>query len=421
MSTLHVEGSTSLTKAMQYLAEPSHNPDQCPERNLMMESNYSDPMRFFMEAEKRIDQVGHTRNEIYSIRLSFTREEFDPHSETDQYDALQLSKDFTETWLKEKQVNRPYLIALQADGDSGLLHSHIFVCNPGVDGHGIPKGASALRMQDLNDRVTKDFMLEHDRSTAVQDELIANKELHDHHSMGAATSGRSYGHSKDNAKAAENKMYMTKVLKESLKRSSTRDDFLRRIQQQGVYINQRANSSGNLWFNKGYRFKKSISIEYRGTKARTATLLGMNLQEIDQQLRKNFADKMYQESLRHPTRERFAMLDQMEAKRQKPTKHQPSAPVQPVKQKAEDKQQSAPVHVNRQELLNKKYQQLMELNRKLSQSNLTKDQREKLSTARDKVIIEVANLESALFVGETQKTIHRQQRIRKHEEEELEI
>ena len=49
MSTLYVEPSASLFKAMQYLGEQSHNPDQCPDRNLMVDSNYSDVSEFFVE------------------------------------------------------------------------------------------------------------------------------------------------------------------------------------------------------------------------------------------------------------------------------------------------------------------------------------------------------------------------------------
>ena len=173
MSTLFVEPSASLFKALGYLAEQSHNPDQCPDRNLMVDSNCSDVSEFFAETERRIAKANRLRNHLYSVRLSFSRDEFDPMQAADQDLAFDLSKEFVESWLKEKKINRPYVIALQADGKSGLLHTHIYICNPGADGKGIPKGVSALKMQDLNDKVTRDFMLKHDRSTAIQDRLMA--------------------------------------------------------------------------------------------------------------------------------------------------------------------------------------------------------------------------------------------------------
>ena len=138
MSTLFVEGSTSVYKALGYLGEQSHNPNQCPDRNLMVDSNYPDITSFFAETERRIAKANRLRNHLYSVRLSFSRDEFDPMQAADQDLAFDLSKEFTEAWLKEKGVNRPYIVALQADGKSGLLHSHIYICNPGADGKGIP-------------------------------------------------------------------------------------------------------------------------------------------------------------------------------------------------------------------------------------------------------------------------------------------
>ena len=54
MSVLFVEPSTSLIQAMGYLGEQSHNPNQCPDRNLMVDSNYPDISSFFAESERRI-------------------------------------------------------------------------------------------------------------------------------------------------------------------------------------------------------------------------------------------------------------------------------------------------------------------------------------------------------------------------------
>ena len=415
MSTLYVEPSASLFKAMQYLGEQSHNPDQCPDRNLMVDSNYSDVSEFFVETERRIAKANRLRNHLYSVRLSFSKDEFDPTQAADQDLAFDLSKEFTEAWLKEKGVNRPYIVALQADGKSGLLHSHIYVCNPGSDGKGIPKGVSALKMQDLNDKVTREFMLKHDRSTAVQDRLMANKKQHDHNSMGASIGDRHYGKSKANAKAADNKEYMKKTMMSALKQATSRQEFLQLILQQNIYLNRRANKADDddLWLRQDGTFRKSISFEYRGTPARTATLLGMDLEQIDQQIKRNsFKQKKKQPVGIQPTKHIH------QHKHSKIRAHV----VKLVKPKAKTAEKTAAKtvlprpHQNLQELLNEKYRELIKINEQLSDPKLPKAKREYLEKIKPGVVQAVSELESAFFVGETKKEVWR----RKKKEMELE-
>ena len=415
MSTLFVEPSTSLIQALGYLAEQSHNPDQCPDRNLMVDSNYPDISSFFAETERRIAKANRLRNHLYSVRLSFSRDEFDPTQATDQDLAFDLSKEFVESWLKEKGVNRPYVIALQADGKSGLLHSHIYVCNPGSDGKGIPKGVSALKMQDLNDKVTREFMLKHDRSTAVQDKLMANKKQHDHNSMGASTGDCHYGKSKANAKAKDNREYMKKALTNALAQATTRQAFLRLIQQRGIYLNRRANKEdSNLWLRLDGTFRKSLSIEYRGTPGRTTTLLGMDLEQIDQQIKRNVKLKQNQKQ-----RQLSVPIQHAHQHKRPKVKFHSLKLVKP-KAKTAEKTVTKTVlpkpHLNLQELLNEKYRELIKINEQLSDPKLPKAKREYLERIKPGVVQAVSELESAFFVGETKKEVWR----RKKKEMELE-
>ena len=415
MSTLYVEPSASLFKAMQYLGEQSHNPDQCPDRNLMVDSNYSDVSEFFVETERRIAKANRLRNHLYSVRLSFSRDEFDPTQATDQDLAFELSKEFVESWLKEKGINRPYIVALQADGKSGLLHSHIYICNPGADAKGIPKGVSALKMQDLNDKVTREFMLKHDRSTAVQDKLMANKKHHDHNSMGASIGDRHYGKSKANAKAVDNKEYMKKAMMSALKQATSRQEFLQLILQQNIYLNRDANkSSDDLWLRYDGGFRKSLSFEYRGTPGRTATLLGLNLEQIDQQLkwnaklRQNQKQKQLSVPIQHAHQHKRSKVKFHSLKLVKP------------KAKTAEKTVTKTVlpkpHQNLQELLNEKYRELIKINEQLGDPKLPKAKREYLEKIKPSVVQAVGELESAFFVGETKKEVWR----RKKKEMELE-
>ena len=415
MSTLYVEPSASLFKTTQYLGEQSHNPDQCPDRNLMVDSNYSDVSEFFVETERRIAKANRLRNHLYSVRLSFSRDEFDPTQATDQDLAFELSKEFVESWLKEKGINRPYIVALQADGKSGLLHTHIYICNPGADGKGIPKGVSALKMQDLNDKVTREFMLKHDRSTAVQDRLMANKKQHDHNSMGASVGKQHYGKSKANAKAADNKEYMKKAMMSALKQATTRQAFLRLIQQRGIYLNRRANKEdSDLWLRLDGTFRKSLSFEYRGTPARTATLLGLSLEQIDQRLKWNAKLKQNQNQ-----KQLSVPIQHTHQHKQPKVKFHSLKLVKP-KAKTAEKTAAKTVlprpHQNLQELLNEKYRELIKINEQLSDPKLPKAKREYLEKIKPGVVQAVGELESAFFVGETKKEVWR----RKQKERELE-
>ena len=415
MSTLFVEPSASLFKALGYLAEQSHNSDQCPDRNLMVDSNCSDVSEFFAETERRIAKANRLRNHLYSVRLSFSKDEFDPTQATDQDLAFDLSKEFVESWLKEKNVNRPYVIALQADGKSGLLHTHIYICNPGADGKGIPKGVSALKMQDLNDRVTREFMLKHDRSTAIQDRLMANKKQHDHNSMGASIGDRHYGKSKANAKAVDNKEYMKKAMMSALKQATSRQEFLQLILQQNIYLNRDANkSSDDLWLRHDGGFRKSLSFEYRGTPGRTATLLGLNLEQIDQWLKWNAKLKQNQ------NQKQLSVPIQHTHQHKRPKVKFHSLKLVKPKAKTAEKTVTKTVlpkpHLNLQELLNEKYRELIKINEQLSDPKLPKSKREYLEKIKPGVVQAVSELESAFFVGETKKEVWR----RKKKEMELE-
>ena len=411
MSTLFVEGSTSVYKALGYLGEQSHNPNQCPDRNLMVDSNYPDITSFFAESERRIAKANRLRNHLYSVRLSFSRDEFDPTQAADQDLAFDLSKEFTEAWLKEKGVNRPYIVALQADGKSGLLHSHIYICNPGADGKGIPKGVSALKMQDLNDKVTREFMLKHDRSTAVQDHLIASKKQHDHNSMGASVGNRHYGKAKANAKAGDNKEYMKKIMLSALKQATSRQEFLQLILQQNIYLNRDANkSSDDLWLRHDGGFRKSLSFEYRGTPGRTATLLGLSLEQIDQQLKWNAKLKQNQKQ-----KQLSVPIQHTHQHKQPKVKFHSLKLVKP-KAKTVTKTVLPKPHLNLQELLNEKYRELIKINEQLSDPKLPKSKREYLEKIKPSVVQAVSELESAFFVGETKKEVWR----RKQKERELE-
>ena len=414
MSTLYVEGSTSLKRALIYLSEPSHNPTKVPQRNLLVYTNCDDPTGFMIATQWRISQ-SQVKNQIYSIRLSFSRGEFNPSNYVDQYQALDVTRAFTEEWLKSKNIMRPYLIALQADGQGGLLHSHIYICNPGEDGSGIPKGVSALRMQDLNDKVMTKFMIDHGRSTEIQDELIKRKRFRDKNAEGSARRGYSYGKSKLNAKAKANKETMTKVLQESLSRAVSKEQFIFLIRQQGIYLNRRANGSDDLWLRKDGKYRKSISLEYKGTKARTATLLRMDLKEIADQI-----DKNAQVGHISKVKDQYVPDKDLHKPHQNVRK---SVVMRKINLKNVPKNTTVgdntpnPAFYSLKDLIGKNQAKLAAINKQLENNLLTKEKRQQLLASKQQISSEIGELESTLTVATTKQ--QEQQMLREFKQESI--
>ena len=414
MSTLYVEGSTSLKRALIYLSEPSHNPDKVPQRNLLVYTNCDDPTGFMIATQWRISQ-SQVKNQIYSIRLSFSRDEFDPSNYVDQYLAMDVTRAFTEEWLRSKNIMRPYLIALQADGQSGLLHSHIYICNPGDNGEGISKGVSALQMQDLNDKVMIKFMLDHGRSTEIQDELIKRKRLRDKNAEGSARRGYSYGKSKLNAKAKANKETMTKVLQESLSKAVSKEQFIFLIRQQGIYLNRRANGSDDLWLRKDGKYRKSISLEYKGTKARTATLLRMDLKEIADQI-----DKNAQVGHISKVKDQYVPDKDLHKPHQNVRK---SVVMRKINLKNVPKNTTVgdntpnPAFYSLKDLIGKNQAKLAAINKQLENNLLTKEKRQQLLASKQQISSEIGELESTLTVATTKQ--QEQQMLREFKQESI--
>ena len=362
----------------------------------------------------RISQ-SQVKNQIYSIRLSFSRDEFDPSNYVDQYLAMDVTRAFTEEWLRSKNIMRPYLIALQADGQSGLLHSHIYICNPGDNGEGISKGVSALQMQDLNDKVMTKFMRDHGRSTEIQDELIKRKRLRDKNAEGSARRGYSYGKSKLNAKAKANKETMTKVLQESLSKAVSKEQFIFLIRQQGIYLNRRANGSDDLWLRKDGKYRKSISLEYKGTKARTATLLRMDLKEIADQI-----DKNAQVGHISKVKDQYVPDKDLHKPHQNVRK---SVVMRKINLKNVPKNTTVgdntpnPAFYSLKDLIGKNQAKLAAINKQLENNLLTKEKRQQLLASKQQISSEIGELESTLTVATTKQ--QEQQMLREFKQESI--
>src|SRR5699024_7451736 len=179
----------------------------------------------------------------------------------------------------------------------------------------------------------------------------------------------------------------------ALAQATTRQAFLRLIQQRGIYLNRRANKEdSDLWLRLDGTFRKSLSIEYRGTPGRTATLLGLSLEQIDQRLKWNAKLKQNQNQkqlsvpIQHAHQHKRSKVKFHSLKLVKPKAK--------VAEKTVTKTVLPKPHLNLQELLNEKYRELIKINEQLSDPKLPKSRREYLEKIKPDVVQAVSELES---------------------------
>lgn len=286
MATIYVEGS-KLETALGYMNESSHN-DQVKDRNQLVTTSRHSLDRFVDVARQSIaEESAAVKHDVYSIRLSFSRDELNADNKNDVKLANEAGIAFVDAWLKQKHVKRDYAIFTQVDGKSHLVHDHILVINPDKYGRTIPGGYSALKMQDLNDQVMLRFMRQHGKSTATQQKLKSSKATADNKSAILSTGLHKYGHYNSKQQAQSNRVYMQAAVRAAMASAQTRQQFTQLLIQQGIRINRRANESDDGWLRKDGSLKKSLSLEYHHTKTRTYSLTGLTLSQIDERLAKN--------------------------------------------------------------------------------------------------------------------------------------
>ena len=131
-----------------------------------------------------------------------------------------------------------------------------------------------------------------------------------------------------------------------------------------------------MWLRLDGTFRKSLSFEYRGTPSRTATLLGLNLEQIDQRLKWNAKLKQNQ------NQKQLSVPIQHTHHHKRPKVKFHSLKLVKPKAKTAEKTVTKTVlpkpHLNLQELLNEKYRELIKINEQLSDPKLPKAKREYL-------------------------------------------
>lgn len=291
MATVDV-GKGGIDTVWRYVTGPSHTSGM--ERNLLtynsaggvnaFESMASFP--YLVKQAKRFAS-GSLKNDVYTIRQSFSSDELQYNSSLDVQIANELGRNLAEEFLRKRGIQREYAVFTQADGKSHLLHNHIIIINPDYMGRAIAKGISFHEIADLNDQVVIDGLRANGRDTAVQEELKAKKQADDDRSVANAADGRKFGHYHSDSDAKKNKEYMTNALRHALSSATSRADFNRYLIQQGIKINRQSNDNDGGWLRKDGRLKNSLSLEYDHTHLKTKTALGLTLEQIDKRLADN--------------------------------------------------------------------------------------------------------------------------------------
>lgn len=284
MSTINVNGG-SLSAQMAYLdAETHHADDYVSERNLVVTgSNHNRPQFVKRQMTAYVSrQSARAKVEAYQIRQSFSLKELDYRNEKDRQIANKLGQELAEAINKANGTNYPFIVATQADGKSHLLHNHIIFCNADEHGKPIPHGLSWFKVADLNDQITsKSKNLHFDE----QSKLRNQKQKSDNNSIADSPLDRKFGKSAKNNDKPSTDDFKT-IVNDALNKATSRNEFMRLLRLQRVYIAQRRGKE-DQWEKANGELKQSISLQYGTMHKRTKSLTGLTLNQMEQRFKLN--------------------------------------------------------------------------------------------------------------------------------------
>ena len=284
MSTVNVNGG-SISAQMSYLdAEAHHADDYVNERNLVMSaSDHNRPQFVKRQMTAYISrQSARTKVEAYQIRQSFSLKELDYRNEKDRQTANKLGQELANAINKANGTNYPFIVATQADGKSHLLHNHIIFCNADKHGKPIPHGLSWFKVADLNDQITSKSK---DLHFDEQSKLKNKKEKSDNNSIADSPLDHKFGKSARNNDKPSTDDFKT-IVNDALNKATSRNEFMRLLRLQRVYIAQRRGKE-DQWEKANGELKQSISLQYGTMHKRTKSLTGLTLNQMEQRFKLN--------------------------------------------------------------------------------------------------------------------------------------
>lgn len=284
MSTINVNGG-SLSAQMAYLdAETHHADDYVDERNLITTGSNHNRSQFVKRQMTAYvnRQSARAKVEAYQIRQSFSSKELDYKNERDRQTANKLGQELAEAINEANGTNYPFIVATQADGKSHLLHNHIIFCNADSHGKPIPHGLSWFKIADLNDQITsKTNELHFDE----QSKLKNQKEKSDNNSIDDSPLDHKFGKSAKNNDKPSTDDFKT-IVNDALNKATSRNEFMRLLRLQRVYIAQRRGKE-DQWEKTNGELKQSISLQYGTMHKRTKSLTGLTLNQMEQRFNLN--------------------------------------------------------------------------------------------------------------------------------------
>lgn len=284
MSTVNVNGG-SISAQMSYLdAEAHHADDYVNERNLVMSaSDHNRPQFVKRQMTAYVNrQSARAKVEAYQIRQSFSAKELDYRNEKDRQTANKLGQELAEAINQANGTNYPFIVATQADGKSHLLHNHIIFCNADEHGKPIRHGLSWFKVADLNDQITSESK---DLHFDEQSKLKNQKEKSDNNSIADSPLDREFGKSAKNKDKPSIDDFKS-IVNDALDQATSRNEFIRLLRLQRVYIAQRRGKE-DQWEKSNGELKQSISLQYGNMHKRTKSLTGLTLRQMEQRFELN--------------------------------------------------------------------------------------------------------------------------------------
>lgn len=270
-------GKNSGRSAVDYVeSEQVHHADESvTSRNLRRSSNCGDFSVVYSRYSRRLKQEKGDRKTVafFSIVQSFSKDELDYRNPDDVDLAHEAGCELARR-LAKQYPDRAWGVWTQADGDSHHLHNHVYFMNYNDAMEAVPHKETyrALDWKDvskLNDEVCKDIL--GDKSKPVRSP--ARQKLLEDGYAPLSDSGR-----KRKSQHKANVEYINVAFTKAIAVATSEQELSRLLARQGVFVQLRGDMEKDdrghdlRWKTKAGRYRKALTLKYKGTKLRTDKL-----------------------------------------------------------------------------------------------------------------------------------------------------
>lgn len=274
-------GKSSGKSAVEYVESEQvhHADDSVTSRNLRRSSNCGDFGVVYGEYSKRLKQEKGDRKTVafFSVVQSFSKDELDYRSPEDVDLAHEVGCELARR-LAKKYPDRAWGVWTQADGDSHHLHNHIYFLNYDSSMKAVPhKEKGAYRALDwkkiskLSDQVCEDVL--GNKAKTIQSPA-RQKLLEDGYAPLSDVGHKSRKKSQHKADLEHINAAFTKAIAVA----TSEQELSRLLARQGVFVQLRGDMEKDdrghdlRWKTKSGRYRKALTLKYKGTKLRTDKL-----------------------------------------------------------------------------------------------------------------------------------------------------